>query len=131
MVQAILRVYSYAVHVALALISLAVSTVAAMSEHASLNIDFLPWSGEELVKWLFAIGFLGLFSVYSAWKGILRFVFLVWAILITGLVGRGVFASDHRFEGVDDFRWALIILFAVALTILGALSRVRQPLGKR
>jgi hypothetical protein len=131
MVQAILRVYSYIFHILLAVASLALSTVAAMSEHASLDIPFFPWSGESLVKWLFALGFLGLFSVYAAWKGILRVIFLLWTVVVAGIVARGIFASGHQFEGVEDFRWALFFLLGVLATILGAYSRVRQPLGKR
>lgn len=126
MVQAALRLFSYVFQLLIALGALAAGTVAAMSDHTTFQFDFLPWSGKELQMWLMGLGVVGVLSVVLAYKGKLKFLFVVWTLLVTGLVARGIFLSPYTFEGESDFQWALFFLSGVVATVLGAVSRFRM-----
>lgn len=130
MVQAILRLYSYVFHLILSLFLLGLGTVAALSDNTTFELPMLPWSGEELTCWLLGLGAIGLVSVVLASRGKMRVVFLLWALVAFGLMGRGIFASNYQFDGVEEFRWALFLLTGFAAAALGAWSRFRQPIGR-
>ena len=131
MVQAILRLYSYALQILISLILLALGTVAALSDNAGFEIDFLPWAGKELKMALLILGATGLLSVVLAFKGKLRILFLLWTLGTVYLFGRGIFSSGHQFDGESEFKWALALLAAVIVTVCGAWSRFKQPIGRR
>lgn len=126
MVQAILRLYSYVFQSIISLGALGVGLVAALSDNTTFQFEFLPWSGKELQNWLIVLGAIGLVSVALAFKGKLKFVFLAWTMVVTGLVVRGIFFSSYRFDGESDFQWALGFLVGVLATVLGAWSRARR-----
>ena len=130
MVQAILRFYSYGFQLLISLICLALGLVATLSENSTFQIDLLPWSGAELRISLLILGAFGLLSTVLAFKGKLRFLFVMWTIGTTYLLGRGIFASGHQFEGDSDFKWALFLFVGVIATVLGAWSRFKQPSGR-
>ena len=56
-------------------------------------------------------------------------VFVMWTLGTVYLLGRGIFASGHQFDGDSDFKWALFLLSGVIATVLGAWSRFKQPAG--
>ncbi len=131
MVQALLRFYSYGLQLLISLILLALGLVATLSDNAGFEIDFLPWSGKDLKMALLVLGAAGLLAVLLAIKGTLRFPFVLWTLATVHFLGRGIVASPHRFDGESDFKWALGLLGAVLLTVYGAWSRFKQPLGRR
>lgn len=130
MVQAILRLYSYAFQILLSLILLALGTVAMLSDNAGFEIDFLPWSGKDLKMALLLLGATGLVSAVLAFKGKLRILFLLWTLGTVYLFGRGIFASSHQFDGESEFKWALVLLAGVIVTVIGAWSRFKHPIGR-
>ena len=131
MVHALLRFYSYGLQLLISLILLALGLVATLSDNTGFEIDFLPWSGKELKTALLVLGAAGLLAVFLAIKGTLRLPFVLWTLGTVYLLGRGIFASPHRFDGESDFKWALGLLAAVLVTVYGAWSRFKQPLGRR
>jgi hypothetical protein len=130
MVPAILRLYSYAVQTLISLILLALGTVAMLSDNTGFEIDLLPWSGKDLKMALLILGAAGLLSILLAIKGKLRILFLLWTLGTVYLGGRGIFASSHQFDGESDFKWALALFAGVIVTVLGAWSRFKQPIGR-
>jgi len=126
MVQAILRFYSYVFQLLVSLGALGVGLVAAMSENTTFQFEFLPWSPKELQNWLLVLGAIGVATVVLAFKGKMKFLFLAWTLVVTGLVVRGIFFSSYRFDGEADFQWALGFLVGVLATVLGAWSRARS-----
>jgi hypothetical protein len=130
MASALLRFYSYAFQFLISIILFALGSVAALSDNTGFEIDFLPWSGKELRMALLILGASGILAILLAIKGKLRFLFVLWALVITYLVARGIFASPHQFDGESEFKWALLLLCAVMVTVIGAWSRLRQPLRR-
>ena len=131
MVQALLRFYSYGFQLLISLILLALGLVATLSDNTGFEIDFLPWSAKDLKTALLVLAACGLVSILLAIKGTLRFPFVLWTLATVYLLGRGIFASPHQFEGESSFKWALGLLAGVLLTVCGAWSRFKQPLGRR
>ena len=126
MVQAILRLYSYAVQLAISLLCLALGMVAAMSGNVTFDLEMLPWSGDTLWKVLLALGVTGLAATVLAFRGKARILFVAWTLGTLYLLARGIFASPYRFDGESEFKWALFLLLCVALTVWGAWSRFKQ-----
>lgn len=126
MVQAIVRLFSYAFHLLLSVASLGVGLVAALSDNTTFQFEFLPWSGKELQNWLIALGAVGLISAALAFKGKLKFLFLAWSVVAAGLIARGIFLSGYRFDGETEFKWALGILACALISVYGAWSRASR-----
>lgn len=129
MVQALLRFYSYLLHFLVSLFALGVGIVAAMSENKSFTITMLPWADSALQTALLTMGVLGLVSVYLAFRGKVRILFLLWTVVAAGLLARGIFLSSYEFAGQSEFEWALGALLAFLIAVYGAWSRFRQPLA--
>jgi hypothetical protein len=130
MVQAILRAYSYVFQFLICAALLALGTVAYLSD-TPLKLDFLPWTGKELTNWLFILGITGMIAIFLAVKGVLRFVFLLWTLATAYLTFKGIWSSPYTFSGPTEFYWAVAFFFGVLLTVLGAISRVRQNMTHR
>lgn len=126
MVQAILRFYSYGFQLLISLGCLGLGLVATLSDNKGFEIDLLPWTDNQLRVSLLILGAFGLLSTVLAFKGKLKFLFVMWTLGTTYLLARGIFASGHVFEGESDFKWALFLLSGVVATVLGAWSRFKQ-----
>ena len=140
MIGALLRFYSYLYHLALAAFLFGLSLVVILSHnhtsggsHATLQLSLgmLPWKGQELTHWLLGAGLLGLVSILLAWMGKLRFLFLLYALAVFGMMLRGYFVSSYVFSGKDEFRMALWLTIGAFLAIFGAWSQFRKKRGKR
>src|SRR5216683_105721 len=125
------RVYSYLYHVILALLLLGISMVAILSHSNTLNLGMLPWKGRELTYWLLGAALFGLLSILLAWVGKLRFVFLLYALAVFGMMFRGYFLTGYSFGGKDGFRLALGMTGGALLAICGAWSQFRKKTGRR
>ncbi len=130
MVQAILRIYSYLFQFLISLFLFGLGLVGALSENTTFEIDMLPWSGSQLAYSLLVLGGFGLLATVLAYRGQLRFLFVMWTLGTLYLLGRGIFFSGHQFDGESDFQWALFLLSGVMATVLGAWSRFKQPVGR-
>lgn len=126
MVQAIVRLFSYAFHLLLSLAALGVGLVAALSDNTTFQFEFLPWSGKELQNWLIVMGAIGLVSVALAFKGKVKFLFLAWSVVAAAMIARGIFLSGYRFDGESEFKWALGLLGCALVSVYGAWSRARS-----
>src|SRR5258706_11852091 len=119
MLGAILRVYSYIYHLLISVVLLALSLVAFASDNFNLKQEMLPWTGKELVCWMFGLGLIGALSVILAFMGKLRILFLAWALaVVIGLV-RGIVLGGMRFENAEAFRGALYLIAAGLIALLG------------
>lgn len=130
MVQALLRYYSYGFQLLISVFLLGLGLVGALSDNAGFEIDMLPWSGKQLTTSLMILGGFGALATILAFRGKLTFLFLMWTAGTVFLLGRGIFASGHTFDGESEFKWALFLLVGLVATVLGAWSRFKQPAGR-
>ena len=126
MIGALLRFYSYLYHFLLALFLLGLSLVAVVSNSHTLNLGMLPWKGSALTWWLFGTGLLGALSILLALAGKLRFLFLLYALAVLGMMLRGYFAGAYSFSGKDEFRLAVWLTAGALVAIFGAWSQLRK-----
>ena len=125
MIGAILRIYSYLYTVALALLLLGIGVVAAATS-THLKLEMLPWQHSALTYWVLLTGLVGLVSVALALAGKLRFLFLLYALAVFGLMFRGYFLTGYTFRGKDEFRFAIWLTVGALLAIFGAWSQFRK-----
>jgi hypothetical protein len=124
MIKAIMRYFSYAFHIVLALFLLAVSGVAISTGTGSLRLGMLPWSGETLNYVLIGSALIGLLTVVLAMKGVLRMLFLIWSFLVFVMLVKGYIFSRYQFQP-NEFRIALYLIGASLLALLGAWFQLR------
>jgi len=130
-IGALLRIYSYLYHTALALLLLGIAIVAIASSSHSLQLGMLPWEGRELTYWLLGVALAGLLSILLALMGKLRFLFLLYAVAIFGMMLRGYFLGGYAFSGKDEFRFAIYLTTGALLAIFGAWSQLRKKTRSR
>jgi hypothetical protein len=122
----LLRVYSYLFALAASLVLIAVSGLAFLSNVHTLNLPMLPWDGRELTWWLFGSGVAGLLAALLAIAGRLRALLLVWTLYAAALLVRGFVFTPYRFRTQSEFEWAMWLLGASVLAVLGAAFAARK-----
>ena len=125
MIGMLLRIYSYLFELLLAVFLLGLSLVSILSG-SDLHLEMLPWKRTQLTYWLLSVALIGLLSILLAWLGRLRFLFLVYSLVIFGLLVRGYFLGGYSFSGKDEFHLALELTFGALLAIFGAWSQFRK-----
>ena len=122
--KALMRYFAYLFHIVLALLLLALSGVAISTGSGSLRLGMLPWSGETLNYVLIGSALFGLLTVALAMKGVLRFLFLIWAFLVFVILVKGYIFSRYTFQP-NEFRIALYLIGGSLLALLGAWFQLR------
>ena len=122
--KALMRYFAYLFHIVLALFLLALSGVAISTGTGSLRLGMLPWSGETLNYVLIGSALVGLLTVALAMKGVLRFLFLIWAFLVFVILVKGYIFSRYTFQP-NEFRIALYLIGGSLLALLGAWFQLR------
>ena len=124
MIKAIMRYFSYAFHIVLALFLLAVAGVVSSTGTGSLRLGMLPWSGDTLNYVLIGSALVGLLTVMLAMKGMLRILFLIWSLLVFVMLVKGYIFSRYQFQP-NEFRIALYLIGASLLALFGAWFQLR------
>jgi hypothetical protein len=127
-IGALFRIYSYLYHLLLALLLLGIAVVS-MDSH-TLHLGMLPWKGRTLICWLFGVSLFGLLSIILAWLNRLRILFLLYSLIVFGMMARGYFLGGYAFSGKDEFRFAICLTVGALFAIVGAWSQFRKT-GKR
>jgi hypothetical protein len=138
---ALFRIYSYLYHLLLALFLFGIAAVAVITHIQAhpgegggphLSLGMLPWTGHTLIHWLLGASLFGLLSILLAWMGKLRFLFLLYALALFGMMFRGYFLGGYVFSGKDEFRMAIWLTAGALVAIMGAWSQFRKtPKPKR
>lgn len=128
-VSFLIRIYSLLFHLLVALFLLGLGLVGYLSGGSELQLEMTPWSGSQLVGALLALGLGGLLFVVLAFKGVLRFLFMIWALVVLYLLVDGYFLNTtYRFSGEDEFRFAIYLALGALLAFLGSILLLRKPL---
>jgi len=127
----LVRIYSLLFQLVLSLLTLALAIVGYGSASSGLKLGMLPWEGSSLLGWLAGLGIVGLLLVILAFKGVARFVYMVWTLVIAYLLVNGYFLTNYRFSGEGEFRFAIYFALAALLSFVGALWLLKTPLRSK
>lgn len=127
----LVRIYSLIFHLLLSLLMIGLSIVGYASSGAELSLAMLPWTGNELVGSLLALGLGGLLFVVLAFNGAQRFLYMVWTLVMAYLLVNGYFLTNYRFSGEGEFRFAIYLALAALLALLGGLWLLKTPLREK
>ena len=119
---ALLRLLSYVFHLLLAGFLFGIASVAIMSGQHNLYLGMLPWTGKALTWWLFGLGLFGILTVILAVCRRLRLLFVLWSLVVLILIVRGYFLGAYRFDGPEEFRFALLLAGGALVAFLGSLT---------
>ena len=117
----ILRICAYLFHLVLALFLLGISIVALTSSN-TLNLPFLPWSGEALTQWLFWGSLVGILSILLAVTGKFRYLFPLWALFVLVMMVRGFILRPYTFDGSSEFYRILWLIAGAFVAFLASLT---------
>ena len=127
----IVKLFSYAFHLVLALFMTGLAVLAFSTGTHNLRLDILPWSGMTLSWWLLGLGLAGLLAIALAVLGMLRVLFLVWTVVVVGMLVRGFFFSPYMFGGWEGLRMVLLFLAGAGLAAVGGWIQFRYAPAKR
>lgn len=127
----LVRIYSLLFHLLLSLLMIGLSVVGYSSSGAELSLGMLPWTGNELVGSLLALGLGGLLFVVLAFNGAQRFLYMVWTLVMAYLILNGYFLTNYRFSGEGEFRFAIYLALGALLAFLGGLWLLKTPLREK
>lgn len=130
-VSFLIRVYSLLFHLLFSLFLLGLSIVGYASSGAGLNLGMAPWTGNELIGSLMALGLGGLLFVILAFNGAQRFLYMIWTLAITYLLVNGYFLTNYRFSGQDEFEFAINLALLALLAFIGGILLFRKPLFEK
>jgi|SRR5579885_882914 len=119
-----MRFISYLFHTLLALFLLAVSGLSLAAGGENLRLGMLPWSGSTLAYILFLGALFGLITLILAWRGTLRFLFLLWAVTVAAFLLKGYIFSSYRFSG--DFKTAVSLILGALVALPGAWFQLQR-----
>jgi hypothetical protein len=131
-----MRVFSFAFHLLLGLVMMAIGFVAWVSSQHTLQIGFLPWQGPALTYWLFFAGLAGVLLTVLAILRVLPFLFSLWSLAVVVMLVRGVFFSGFNFgyaantvgaalESVAGST-AFLLLLGALLAAVGSVVQLRS-----
>ncbi len=127
-VSFVIRIYSLLFHLLFSLFLLGLSIVGYASSGAGLQLGMAPWTDNELVGSLLALGLGGLLFVILAFNGAQRFLYMIWTLVMLYLLVNGYFLTNYRFGGPGEFEFAIYFSLAALLAFLGSILLLRQPL---
>lgn len=125
----LLRLYSYAFHLALSAFLLGVAVIAVAS-HRPPALGMVPFGEDEMVSGVAILGLIGLFSTLLALLRMFRYLFPLWAAWALYLIAKGWLAGPYQFDGAEAFQIGLWLIAGAAVALLGALSALRLRRGR-
>lgn len=114
-----------------------IGVLAKDAQTKAVNLPMLPWSGDDLVNWLFYLGGFGLLAVslnalaafvkVPVWfRYLLPLAALAWAVVLF----RGFFLGGYSYGGEEPFYWAIALVTGAIGAFLCALREL-LPAKKR
>jgi hypothetical protein len=105
-----------------------IAFLATESKTKIVNLPMFPWTGDELIQWLFGLGAFGILSALLNVTGIFRYLLPVAALVWAVLLFRGYFWLSYSHGGDEPFYWAVALTAGAAGAFLCGL---REVLPKR
>ncbi len=116
-----LRLFSYVFHALFVFVVSAVAGITLASGPETVNFYLLPWAGKALVYGLLALAGAGVIVLLLAVRGKMQTLYLLWSVLVLGLVVRYFFFSDYSFTpATGEFTYGMAFILAALAALLGA-----------
>ncbi|RPI19902.1 MAG: hypothetical protein EHM65_00935 [Acidobacteriales bacterium] len=121
-IRTLFRCYSLAFHALFVFIAAGMAVVMLASGPHTINFFLLPWTSDaSLVYGLIALALIGVTILLLAARGKMRLLFLLWSLLVLGLIVRYFFFSQYTFTPQSgELRFALLAILASAVAVIGA-----------
>jgi hypothetical protein len=117
--KALLRFFSYLVHLVLALFLLATSGLALVSGTHNLQLGMLPWTGPALTYAVFFGALAALVTIALAVFDRARWPFCLWNLVVIVLIVKGYIFSSYHFASGEAPK-ALSLTLACVVALLGS-----------
>lgn len=101
-----------------------------LSDTTNLKLEFLPWTGADLINGLLAIGFFGIVAVILNLTGFFRWLLPITSLALAVLLFRGFFWTPFRFEGPDEFYWVAALVAGAVGAFLSSLTEFKKDKKK-
>ena len=102
-----------------------------LSATTNLKLEFLPWTGSELITGLLLSGALGILAVILNVFRWFPWMLPVNSLLLAIVLYRGFFWLPFKFNGWDDFYWAAALVAGAVGAFLSAAVEFRPPAGAK
>jgi hypothetical protein len=92
-----------------------------------LHFPLVPVGGDALSLTLMGLGLFALAATVLSLvrSSVVRFLMVLWNLLVVGLVGYAIVRSSYRFNGPEDFRNGMIFFAVSLLALWGAWAQMR------
>ena len=120
----LMRGYANAFVLALSGFFLGIGVLAKDAATKAVNLPMLPWTGEDLVSWLFYLGGFGILAVVLNVTGLFRYLLPVAALVWAVVLFRGFLLSGYNYGGEEPFYWAVALVAGAVGAVLCALREV-------
>ena len=119
--RSVLRFFSYVFHAAFAFVTLAVAVITLADGPQTINFYLLPWEGKALAYGLLILAAVGIIVLLLAVRGKTQTLYLVWSVLVLGLVVRYFCFTDYGFApDTGEFTYAVAFMLSAVVALLGA-----------
>jgi hypothetical protein len=119
-----MRLFSFAFHLFLGVVMMAMGFLAWVSNQHTLQIALLPWTGPTLTYLLMGLGLAGVVITLLAVKRIVPLLFVVWSLAVLVTLARGYFFSSYNF-GLSGVGTALCFIAAALIAFVGSALQAR------
>ena len=132
MVGLLMRLFSFAFHLLLGAVMMAVGFIAWVSNQHTLQIGLLPWTGPALTYLLMGLGLAGIVITLLAARKIVPVLFVFWSLAVLVMLARGYFFSSYNF-GQSGVGTALYFLAAALIAFIGSAlqARAKRSVARR
>jgi hypothetical protein len=103
-----------------------VGVLAWLSDTTSVKLEFLPWTGEELVKWLIVIGITGFIACALHISGKFPYLLPLTSLALAILLFRGFFWLPFQFDNAEQFYWVAALVAGAFGAFLSSLAILRK-----
>lgn len=122
----LLTAYANAFHLMVTGFLGGIGALAWLSGTTSVKLEFLPWTGEELIKWLLLMGACGLVACLLHVTGKFPYLLMLTSLALAILLFRGLFWLPFQFENIDQFYWAAALVVGAFGAFLSSLAILRR-----
>lgn len=127
-----MRAYAYLYFAGISALLTGIALVAYLSGVHNLNTGgMMTQKGEDLTRFLLAIGIVGLVTIVLALLGKLRWLFPIYALVLTIMMFRWLFMSGYAFDDAEAFRHGILFIAGALLATVFSIYTFKGRKNRR